>query len=162
MNYALIAMWSQVLSSIAFVVVMVWLWIRFLQPVINAAQENNNKVIAEGERHRDEAKAALDELGTAMDAAERDAQLIRNRGEDAAKREFDATVAAANDAGERTLRNARGELDRALAAAREQLRQDLVGKAFALARGDAERGMDRAVNERLVDGFVASLEADRG
>ena len=86
----------------------------------------------------------------------------RKRGEDASKLEYDAAVADAKEPGERTLRNARGELDRALAGARERLRQDLVVKAFSLARGDAERGMDPAVNERLLSGFVASLEADRG
>ncbi len=162
MNYDLIAMWSQVISSIVFLVVLVWLWIRFVQPAVIAAQEANNKAVAEGERHRDEAKAALDELRTAVADAERDAELIRKRGEDAGKREFEATVADANESGERILRNARGELERALVAAREQLRQDLAGKAFVVARADAERGMDRAVNERLMDEFVTSLEADRG
>ena len=162
MNYDAIAMWSQVVSSIAFLFVLAWLWNRFVQPAVIAAQESNNRSIAEGERHRDEAKAKVEELRAGIGDAQRDADLIRKRGEDAAKREYDASVADATESGERTLRNARGELDRALTGARERLRQDLVGKAFALARGDAERGMDRAVNERLVEEFVASLEADRG
>ncbi len=162
MNYDAIAMWSQVVSSIAFLFVLAWLWVRFVQPAVVAAQEANNRSIAEGERHRDEAKAKLDELRAGIGDAQRDADLIRKRGEDAAKLEYDAAVADAKESGERTLRNARGELDRALAGARERLRQDLVVKAFSLARGDAERGMDPAVNERLLSGFVASLEADRG
>lgn len=162
MNYEAIAMWSQVVSSIAFLFVVAWLWVRFVQPAVTAAQEANNRSIAEGERRRDEAKAVLDGLRGEMDAATCDAAAIRQSGDEAAKREFEAIVAEAKDAGERSLRGAQGEFDRALAEARERLRQDLLGKAFTLARGDAERGMTRAVNERLLGEFVTSLENDRG
>jgi len=62
MNYQSIAQWSQVASSVLFLGVLVWLWIRYIQPAVLAAQAAQNARIAEAERHRDEAKAALDGL----------------------------------------------------------------------------------------------------
>jgi F0F1-type ATP synthase membrane subunit b/b' len=162
MNYVAIAFWSQIICSIAFVVVVVWLWIRYLEPSVLAAQEAANRQIADAALRRDAAKAEVDELRGETDKARRDADLIRERGADAAKREFEATVAEANEAGARTVRGAHGELERAIAAAQERLRHDLLSKAFALARGDAERRTDRAVNERLIGEFVTALESDRG
>ncbi len=85
---------------------LVWLWIKFIQPAIVAAQQNKNKQIAEAERHRDEAKATLESLRTEIEGAQRDADLIRQRAEDQAKREAEAIVSEAREAGERSLRNA--------------------------------------------------------
>ena len=70
----------------------------------------------------------------------------------------EAAVAEAKEAGERALQNARGEYDRAIAAARERLRIELLDKALDRAREEASRRVDAAANERLVNGFVNSLE----
>ncbi len=158
MNYAEVAKWSDIVSALLFLAVMVWLWVRFIQPAIVTAQENKNKQIAEAERHRDEAKATLEALRTEIDGAKRDAELIRQRAGDQAKREAEAIVAETRSAGERALRNAQGELERARAAAREQLRDELAGQALALARKNAEQRVDGAVNRQLVQRFVGSLE----
>ncbi|MGA8535704.1 MAG: hypothetical protein WB615_16470, partial [Candidatus Tumulicola sp.] len=107
--YVQIAVWSQVASSVLFLCVLAWLWFKFLQPAIMAAQERYNKQIAEAERHRDEAKATLDLLQSEIDVAARDAELIRARADAQAAREHDATLAEARDAGERALRNAHAE-----------------------------------------------------
>jgi len=160
MNYDEIAKWSQIISALLFMVVLVWLWARFIQPAIIAAQQNKNKQIAEAERHRDEAKAALEALRNEIDTAKHDAQLIRQRADVQAKRESDATVSEAREAGERSLRNAQGELERARAAAREQFRDRLANEALALARKEAATRVDAGMNAKLVDRFVASLETE--
>jgi F-type H+-transporting ATPase subunit b len=160
--YVLAALWSQVVASILFIVVLAWLWVKFIQPAIMAAQERYNKQIAEAERHRDEAKATLDLLKAEVNGASHDADLIKERADAHAQREYDGAVTEAKEAGERALANARGELERARAAAREQLRDELLDKALASARAEAQRRIDAPANARLVDSFVASLERGNG
>ncbi len=158
LNYEAVAKWSDIISAILFLAVMVWLWTKYIAPAVLAAQANQNRQLAEAERHRDEAKAALDLLRQEIEGAKHDAQLIAQRAANQAKHESDAMIAEANEAGERALRNAAGELQRARAAAREQLREELAAKALELARREAETRVDGGVNARLVDRFVASLE----
>jgi F0F1-type ATP synthase membrane subunit b/b' len=160
--YVEAALWSQVVSAVLFMVVLVWLWFKYLQPAILAAQERNNQQIAQAERHRDEAKATLEMLRDEIGGAQRDAELIRTRAEAQAKREYDATVAEARDAGERAAHGAQAEFARALASARDRLRVELLDKALARAREDAAQRVDEKTNARLVDRFVASLEGADG
>lgn len=158
MNYEEIAKWSDIISALLFLAVMVWLWMKYIAPAVLGAQANQNRLLAEAERHRDEAKAALDLLRQEIEGAKHDAQLIAQRANDQAKHESDVTASEAKEAGERVLRNAQGELERARVAAREQLREELAAKALDLARREAENRVDGGVNARLVDRFVASLE----
>ena len=158
LDYDAIAKWSQVGGFVLFAVATVWVFMKFLTPAIRTAAANTNNRIAEGERHRDEAKAAVEKLRGEIDGAKHDAVLIRERGEEAGRREATAIVAEAREAGERSLRNAQGELDRSRVSAREKFREELAQKALNLARGDAADRVDASVNSRLVDAFVSSLE----
>lgn len=160
MDYVEIAKWSDIISALLFLAVMVWLWNRYIAPAVLSAQENTNRQLAEAERHRDEAKAALEMLRTEIDGAKRDAQRIRQRAVEQSEHESATTIADAKEAGERALRGANGELERARAEARDRFRDELAEKALNLAHVDAERRVDTALNARLVDRFVASL--DRG
>jgi F-type H+-transporting ATPase subunit b len=157
MNYQAIAQWSQITSSLLFLGVLVWLWIRYIQPAVLAAQATQNARIAEAERHRDEAKAALDGLQREIEAAQRDALAIKERVTALMSGEREALLREAVEAGERALRDAQAELSRARAAAREQLRDELVEKALAAARTIALRRVDAGANRKLVDSFVGSL-----
>lgn len=157
MNYEQIAVWSQVISALLFMGVVVWMWFKFIQPAVLSAQENHNKQIAEAERHRDEAKASLDALRQEIEGAKRDASMIASRANDQASRESEATVAEAREAGERQLRGAQGELDRSRASARESFRAELLERALETARKEASARVDSGVNAKLVDGFVSSL-----
>lgn len=157
-DYEQIAKWSDIVSAILFLAVLVWLWMKYIAPAVLGAQANQNRLLAEAERHRDEAKAALDLLRQEIEGAKHDASLIGQRAADQSKHESETTIAEANEAGERMLRNAQGELERARAAAREQLREELASKALDLARSEAQTRVDGGVNARLVDRFVASLE----
>jgi ATP synthase F0 subunit b len=142
--------------------VLVWLWVKYIQPAILTAQDRQNKQIAEAERHRDEAKAALDLLHGAIDTAGHDAHLIVDRADEQAQREHATTIEQTREAGERSLRNAQLEFERAMAAATERLRDELAGKALDRARDLAAARVDAAENAALVDRFIASLERTRG
>ncbi len=161
MNYEQIAVWSQVISALLFIVVLVWLWFKYLQPAVLAAQQSHNKQLAEAERHRDEAKASLDALRGEIVGAQRDAELIRQRAVEQASREKDATIAEARESGERAVRNASGELERARNAARDQLRVDLLERALRVARSKAAQRVDASLNAALVSRFVSSIEAEK-
>jgi len=138
------------------------LWVKYIQPAILAAQDRHNKQIAEAERHRDEAKAALDLLHGEIDGAGHDAHLIVERAGEQAERETVTTLQQAREAGERSLRNAGLEFDRAMTSATERLRDELAGKALDRARDLAAARIDAAENSALVDRFIGSLERTRG
>jgi F0F1-type ATP synthase membrane subunit b/b' len=160
-NYELIAEYSQIASAILFVVAMVWIWIKFIQPAVLSAQENANAQIAEAERHRDEAKAILDSLQGEVAAAQRDAEAIKQRSTLQAQTEREAIVRESREAGERAVRSAQGELQRARAAARERLRDELLDQALELARNQAAQRVDERVNAQLVGSFLTSIEGGK-
>jgi len=158
MNYQSIAQWSQVASSVLFLGVLVWLWIRYIQPAVLAAQAAQNARIAEAERHRDEAKAALDGLQREIESAQSDALAMKERVTAMTSGERETLVREAREAGERALRDAQAELARARVAASGQLRDELIEKALAAARNIAQQRMDDRANRKLVDTFVGSLD----
>jgi F0F1-type ATP synthase membrane subunit b/b' len=160
--YLEISIWSQVVSSILFLGALVFIWNKWIQPVVMAAQERSNAQIAESERHRDEARGALNALREEIDSARRDAELIEQRAELHAQRERETILKEATEAGERALRDAGGELERARAAARLRLRDELLERALQIARRDAVRRVDPALDSRLVERFVGSLEEIAG
>jgi F0F1-type ATP synthase membrane subunit b/b' len=158
--YLEIAVWSQVASSILFIAVLLFVWFRWLMPVLLAAQARSNRQIAQAEHHRDEVKGALGALREEIESARRDAELIAQRAELHAARERESIVAETKDAGERTLRDAAAELDRARAAARERLRDELVHRALEIARGDAVTRVGDRLDARLIERYAVSLEKD--
>lgn len=158
MNYEAIALWSQILSAILFIIALVWIWIKFIQPAVIVAQQNANSQLAEAERHRDEAKAQLESLRGEIDKAQGDATAIRQRVEAQAKAECEAILTEARRAGEHSISNAHGELARSRVAARERLRDELLDQALTLARTQAQQRVDERVNRELVSSFLSTLE----
>jgi F0F1-type ATP synthase membrane subunit b/b' len=156
--YLEISVWSQVVSSIVFIGVLVYAWQRWLMPVFLAAQTRSNQQIAEAERHRSEAKAALDLLREEIHTASHDAELIAQRAQRQAEHERQAAIAEANEAGKRVLEDANKELQRARAAAVLNLRAELVAQALRVAREDATLRVGAAVDARVIEGFIGSLE----
>lgn len=156
--YIEISIWSQVVSSIVFIGVLVYAWQRWLMPVFLAAQERSNQQIAEAERHRSEAKSALDLLREEIHTASHDAELIAQRAQRQAEHERQAALAEANESGERVLEDARKELQRARAAAVVRLRAELVAQALRVAREDATQRVGAAVDARVIERFIGSLE----
>lgn len=157
MNYELIAVLSQLVSALLFYAAMVWIWLKFLAPALKAANENTNRQIAEAERHRNEAKAAIEAVRLEIEGARRDARAMIERVKERAQHERDAILAEAKDAGDRSVRNADGELARSRMAAREQLRETLADKALEIARTSANMRIDTTINARLVQEFIEQV-----
>ncbi len=160
--YIKIAVWSQVVSAVLFMCVLIWLWFKYIQPAILAAQDRANKQVAEAERHRDEAKAMLDLLRNDIESAGNDAQAIKTRVETQAARECDGIVNDAREAGEHSVRGAQASFSGMLAGARDRFRFEMLDKALARAREEAATRVDDALDARLVDRFAASLERPNG
>ncbi|MFY9779791.1 MAG: hypothetical protein WAJ85_04685 [Candidatus Baltobacteraceae bacterium] len=159
--YQSLAIWSQVLGSVAFVVVLVWLWVRFVNPAVVASQERKNSELAEAEKRRDETKEEVEVAQREVLAADGDVLAIRERAQLDARRVYERIVEEARSEGQRVVRNAQGEMERRRTAARERLRAELFEKAIAIAREGAGR-LDDATNERLVGEVVESIERGGG
>jgi F0F1-type ATP synthase membrane subunit b/b' len=160
--YLEIAIWSQVASSILFLGALAFIGFKWLLPVLLAAQARSNQQIAQAERHRDEVKGALGALQEEIEIARRDAELIGHRAELHAQREREAMLTEAKEAGERALRDAGKELQRSRVDARARLRDELLDRALQMARQDAVRRVNVALDARLIERFVGSLEKSAG
>lgn len=158
MNYEAVAEWSQIASAILFVLALLLLWVKYIQPAVLKAQEAQNEQIAQAERHRDEAKARLDSLQGEIASAQSDAIAIRERAAAQAQSERDALIRETRSGGERVVRNAQGELARGRAAQRDRLRTELIDKALDRARMQASARVDDALNTQLIRSFVTDLE----
>jgi F-type H+-transporting ATPase subunit b len=150
--FAQIALWSQVAGAIAFVVVVVLLFRKYLMPAVKANQDARNAEIAEAEARCERLKAQAD-----LRAAESDAAEIRSRIAVVEKREREKAIADAKHEGERLLTNAQGELSRARMAAMDRLRIELIEKALQRARVEAAQRVDDTTNSRLVEQVVDDL-----
>jgi F0F1-type ATP synthase membrane subunit b/b' len=156
--YLHIALWSQIVSSIVFIGLLVYMWNRWVMPVVLAAQDRSNRQIAEAERHRDEVKGALAALRQEIETAQHDAQLIEGRASRRAEHERELLLKEATEAGERAVADAGRELERARAAARNRLRDEILERALQAARADASRRVGPALDARFVDRLTAELE----
>lgn len=162
-QYVHIALWSQIISSIIFIGVLVFMWYRWIVPVVLAAQERSNRQIADAERHRDEVKGALEALHAEIETARHDSELIAERAANRAQHERELLLKEAAEAGERALTDAGRELERARAAARHRFRDEILARALDLAREEAKARVGPELDARFIEGFAASLEpAARG
>lgn len=158
MDYELVSYWSQMAAFVLFVGVLIWTWQQYVMPAVTHAQQVANERIALSERHRNEMQAALEGLRHEIDGAHLDAERINTRAANQAQREYDKTLAEAAESGERELRNAGGELERARVASQQTLRDEFLAQALARAHDDAAKKVDAALNAILIDRFLAELE----
>ncbi len=155
--YEAVSVWSQVAGAVIFIVVMVYIWMKFVAPAVLASQARKNAELLESERRRDEAKAEAEAAQASIASADADAAAIRARAEADATRLHEKIVTDGLTEGARLMHNAEGELERSRAAARDQLRTDLLEKAMAIARESAAK-LDDATNTRLVGDAIGTAE----
>ena len=144
--YIKIAIWSQVVSSVVFLGVLVYIWSRWILPVVMAAQERSN---ATDRRSRTSSRRSQ---GGARNAArgDRDARDTTPSSSSSASVSGSSTSAQAllqetTEAGERALADAGRELERARAAARPAVaRRTCRQRAAARARRRPRRRVDAA------------------
>jgi F0F1-type ATP synthase membrane subunit b/b' len=159
--YESLAVWSQIVASVLFIVALVVLWVKFIAPAVLAAQARKNADLLESERRRDEARARAEKAQAGIAAADADVLAIKERAEGDARRIHDKIILDGIAEGTHLMQNAEGELERSRVAARDQLRTDLLEKAMAIARESASR-LDAKTNERLVGEAVQTAERAAG
>jgi F0F1-type ATP synthase membrane subunit b/b' len=152
-----VALWSQVAGAVAFLVVLVLLFRKYLVPAVIANQKARNAEIAEAEARRTRMLAEAAKARADIEDADRDAAEIARRCEVLATREHEHILAEAKAEGERLLHHAEGELERARYAARDRLRVELIEKALAKAREEAPARVTGDLNEKLVETTVADV-----
>jgi F0F1-type ATP synthase membrane subunit b/b' len=155
--YERLAVWSQVVASVLFIVVLAYIWVRFIAPAVVASQARKNAELSDAERRRDEARAHVETAQHAMMAAESDARAIRARGQSDATRIRESILSEAAAEGGRLVQNAQGELERGRAEARDRFRSELLTQAMQIAR-DAAARLDDATDRRLVHEAVDAAE----
>ncbi|MDQ6941046.1 MAG: hypothetical protein M3169_00835 [Candidatus Eremiobacteraeota bacterium] len=152
-----VALWSQVAGAVVFLVVLILLFRKYLIPAVDANEKARNAQIAEGEARRTRMQADASKARGEIETADRDATEIRSRVEHATERDRAHTLDEAKAEGERLVRNAEGELERARLAARDRLRIELIEKALQKARAQASGRVSDATNKALVDATVDDL-----
>lgn len=155
--YQNVAVWSQVLGALAFLVVLVYIFQKFIAPAVLAAQASKNAELADAEARRDTMKAEIDVAARDLSAADADAAAIRTRAAHQAGIDAQKTLADAQSDAQRVIRNAEGELDRARLAASDDVRTRLLERALEIARRSAATTIDAAKNRGLVAQVLDAL-----
>jgi len=157
MSLELLAMGSQIVGAIIFVIAVILIWNKYIAPAVKAYQESKNAEVTEAESRRERMRADVAAARAEAERAEADAREITLRAEVTAKREHDKAVEEAKADAERVVRNAEGELERARLAARDRLRIEFIEKALAKARADAPARVSDETNKKLVETTLADL-----
>ncbi len=155
--YVSLAEWSQVAASLLFIAILVYVWVRFINPGIMRSQERKNAELADAERRRDAARADIDDAHQEAGATDVDIRAITERAAGDAKSLRERIVTGAHAEGRRLVDNAQGELERGRLAARERLREALIAKAVDIARSAAAY-TDEATNRRLIGETVDAVD----
>lgn len=155
--YEHLAVGSQIAASILFIVVLVYLYRRFLAPAVVASQAKKNAELSEAEQRRDASKAEVGLAQREAKVADDDVAAIVGRGRADAAQTRARIVREGRAESERLVRNAEGELERGRLAARERLRGDLLERAIAIARRAALQ-VDDTTNRRLVAEAVDTVD----
>jgi F-type H+-transporting ATPase subunit b len=160
-NYEAIAQYSEIIGGFAFVIVMVWLFRKFVLPAVRAGEVARNSDLVNAERRRETLRDEVAKARGEVEAADRDALAIAARAETDARHEHETIVAEGRREATRLLRNAQGELERGRIAARDRLRIEFIEKALNRARALATAELSDAANVRLVTKTVDELTAGK-
>ncbi len=150
MNYEAIAQYSEIIGGFAFVIVMVWLFRKYLLPAVRAGEIARNADLVNAEHRRDTLKAEVAEARALVEAAQRDALAIAQRAETDARHEHEQIITDARREGLRLLQNARGELERGRIAGKDKLRIEFIEKALNRARELAAQQLSADGDAKLV------------
>jgi F0F1-type ATP synthase membrane subunit b/b' len=159
--YEELAKWSEVVGALAFVVVAIVLFYKYLLPMVRNAESARNAELVNAEHRREQLRAEVGKARQDLEQASREALMIRQRGQSDAERERSRIIDEARHEGTRLLANAQGELERGRIAARDRLRIELIEKALGRAREVASQRVDDALNARLVAKTVDEIAAGR-
>ncbi len=149
-----VALWSQVAGAVAFLLVLILLFRKYLIPAVKANEQARNAEIVDAERRLARMREGCAKARAEVETADRDAAEILGRIERVAARDREHALAEATAEGDRLVRNAGGELARARLVARDRLRIEFIEKALARARAEAPARVDAGLNGKLVERTV--------
>lgn len=145
-------------QMIAFVV-FVWFCMKYVWPPMMKALDERKKTIADGlaaaERGQHEQELAQERAREQLHEAKQQAQEIISRAEKRASEIVEEAKGDARTEGERIIAAARNELDQELNRVREQLR----GQVASIAIAGAEKVLEREVDEKTHDELLTKLAA---
>lgn len=160
--YEQLALWSEVVGGIAFIVVAYLLFRKYMLPAVSAGEKAKNADLELAQQRRERLRAEAATAQAEVSAAESDARGIGERAANDARNERERILHEARAEGQRLMQNAEGELARGRIAARDRLRIELIEKALLRAREIATQRVDDATNVRLVERTVDQITARRG
>jgi F-type H+-transporting ATPase subunit b len=157
-----LAIVSQMVGALIFLLVALWGFNKWIKPAVTSYQAAQNDALAEAERHREDMKKAAADARAEIERADEDAKAIRASVDEVAARERAHALEQAQAEADRILRNADEELERARLQARDRLRIEFIEKALAKATSEAPGRINAATDNRLVEATVTDLAARKG
>ncbi|MEX0912796.1 MAG: F0F1 ATP synthase subunit B [Gemmatimonadota bacterium] len=150
-------------TILTFVVVLVVLWKMALPPILSAVEAREQQIrdlIAEAERDREAAQAALAEQTHLLEETRASVQDLVAEGRTAGERVRDEVIAEARRTAEEIATRARREVRQELDSALQELRLEAVDLAMAAAGKLVDRNLDSDDNRRLVRDYLEDLSAE--
>ena len=83
-TYEAVAVYSQVVASVLFIIALAYIWVRFVAPAVVASQARKNGELLESEARRDRARAEVEEAQAELDSADADLRIAARVAPDAA------------------------------------------------------------------------------
>jgi F-type H+-transporting ATPase subunit b len=135
------------------------------KPVLAFLGERRQRVesnLAASERLAREAEERLAEWTRRGEGLDAEVAEIRRMAQERAEQDRERVLAAARASAERTLREAELAVEAELARARESLKREAAELAVELAAGRLRGEVNDGDRDRLVEDFIARLEAPAG
>ena len=147
-------------QTIAFAI-FVWFCMKFIwPPIVGALNERKTRIadgLAAAEEGQREKAEAQERAATTRDEAKDQAQEIIRRAERRETEMVEEAKVTARTEGERILAAARGEIDKEVNNAREELRQQVAKLAVAGASQILTREVDGSAHSKMLDDLANEL-----
>lgn len=150
--------WQQLLTHALGFLIVLWILKKYAWgPLLSMMEERRNKIAGEFQQIEDEkvnvAKLTTDYQGKLKDIdAERRAKLVE--AVDEGKKISEEIKAAAREDAKQIGVKAKDELEREVAKARVQLKDDMIGMTLAAAEKLIDERLDDAKHRRLIGDFI--------
>ncbi len=149
---------AKVVDFVLFVGGIMFVYNRYGKQALVAHQEAENRAVEEARANRERSEAWLAEAAAGIDQAKADAVRMVDVGRSQAARLIEDERRAADEHAQRISAHAAGELQRERYRVRRELLEETVEQAHAQAQVLAQRELDPARQEELVEGVIAGLE----
>jgi F-type H+-transporting ATPase subunit b len=159
-QYEAIAVWSEILASVLFIIAMIWIFAKWVRPAVIAAEAKKNADLLTAEHQRNEARDEVSNAQRRLAEANAEVESIQARARADGQRERDRILADARVEGERVVHNANGELARGRVASRESYRDELLRDALRIATERAGREIDETANFGIVKRVLDAVDAN--